>query len=90
MKCSIEDLWNGNIDPRKLCGANDPELSKLLSLIERHKNDLHRELGEKQRLLFEKYNDNIEEYIYMISLHAFRDGFRLAGSLMTEALLDNF
>ena len=89
MKSIIEDLWNGNIAPSKYCGANDPELAKVLLLMERHKTVLFRELEREHREVFEKYNDSIEEYIYMISLHAFRDGFRLAGSLVAEAFPDN-
>lgn len=89
MKSVIEDLWNGNITPCKNCGSNDPELEKVFALMERHKAVLFRELEGEHREVFEKYNDSIEEYIYMISLHAFRDGFRLAGSLVAEAISNN-
>ena len=46
-----------------------------------------KELDEKHRQTFEKYDDCAEEYINLVSMHAFCDGFRLAAKLMAEALL---
>lgn len=83
----IEALWNGNIAPGENCGTGDPEVKQLILLMERHKSVLDKELDEKHRQTFEKYYDCAEEYINLVSMHAFCDGFRLAAKLMAEALL---
>lgn len=86
MKPTIESLWNGNIAPADNCGAGDPEIENLILLIERHRETLAAELGQGQRCVFEKYTDCMEEYVCLISMCAFRDGFSIAGRLMAEAL----
>lgn len=86
MKPTIEDLWNGNIAAVRNCGVGDPEIENLVMLIERHREQLNKELGLRQKGIFEKYVDRIDEYVCLISKCAFCDGFSLAGKLITEAL----
>lgn len=86
MKDTIEKLWNGEITPAEKCGADDPELEELITLLERHKEALGKKLDRQQKDIFEKYLDCVEEYIYFTSMHAFSDGFCLASKLMCEAL----
>ncbi len=89
MKRTIEDLWNGNIASAENCGVGDPEIENLVMLIERHKEQLSKELGLQQKRIFEKYVDCTEEYVCLISKCAFSDGFCLASKLVTEALTEN-
>ncbi len=89
MKRTIEDLWNGNITSAENCGVGDPEIEDLISLIERHKGQLNKELGRQQRDIFGKYVDCMEEYVCLVSKCAFSDGFCLASKLLTEALSEN-
>lgn len=86
MKRTIDELWNGNIASAEKCGVGDPEIEHLIMLIERHKEQLDKELGVQQKSIFEKYVDCTEEYVCLISKRAFCDGFSLAGKLITEAL----
>lgn len=86
MNTTIEALWNGNIASAENCGVGDPEIENLVTLMEKHKEQLGRELGQQQIVTFEKYAACAEEYIYLISQCAFRDGFSLACKLLTEAL----
>ena len=86
MKRTIEYLWNGNITPAEHCGAHDPEVDELVRLMERNKEDLDKELSKHQKDVLDKYMDCTEEYIYLITMLAFQDGFCLASKLLTEAL----
>lgn len=89
MKRTIEDLWNGNVTSAEHCGVGDPEIENLVTLLERHKEQLNRELGEQQKGIFEKYVDCADEYACLVCKCAFSDGFSLASRLVTEALYDN-
>ena len=86
MNSAIEELWNGQVAPAACCGVGDPEIENLIILIERHKDQLNKELKEQDKSIFEKYVDCAEEYTCLISQTAFRDGFMLAVKLMAEAL----
>lgn len=86
MKRTIEALWNGDIASAENCGVGDPEIENLVMLIERHKEQLNKELGLQPKGIFEKYVDRTEEYVCLVSKRAFCDGFSLASKLMTEAL----
>ena len=83
---TIEQLWNGRIAPWERCGAGNPEIEELVILIERHERALDTLLSSEQTAIFEKYADCMDEYIYLLSVEAFRSGFRLAKNLLTEAL----
>lgn len=88
MKRTIEELWNGNIASAQNCGVGDPEIENLVTLIERHKELLSKELGPPQKNILQKYIDCTEEYTCLISMCAFCEGFSLASKLLTEALFD--
>lgn len=57
--------------------------------MERHKKALHQERNKFQQEILEKYLDCMDEYVCLISMHAFKDGFCLSGKLMTEVLSEN-
>lgn len=86
MKRTIEDLWNGNIAPAEDCGVGDPEIESLVILMDRHKDQLCKELSQRHKDIFEKFVDCTEEYICLVSKCAFTDGFCLACKLMSESL----
>lgn len=88
MKSIFEALWNGNIAPYKTCGSGDPEVEELDKLIERNKASLDNALTNGQKELLENYISCQDEYSYLITVHAFRDGFSLACRLLTEALVE--
>lgn len=88
MKQTLERLWNGQIAPGANCGVNDREIEDVHILMERNREDLNRELGERQKAIFGKYVDCADEYCYLISAQAFCDGFCLASKLLTEALAE--
>lgn len=49
MKCTIENLWNGNIAPAENCGAGDPQVDELITLMERNKETLIKKLDKRQK-----------------------------------------
>lgn len=89
MKRALEDLWNGSLAPCEKCGENDPEVENMARLIERNRDTLQKELGERQKEILNRYTGCYEEYLYLTAVHAFCDGFSLASRLLTEALAKN-
>ena len=81
-----ERLWNGTLTPCRDCGSCDPEIKNLMELMQRNHDALMSLLAAPQQELFQKYQDCAKEYGYLISAHAFQDGFSLAVRLMTEAM----
>ena len=87
MRQTIIDLWNGNIAPIEHCGSHDPELNRMISLIERNRDALCSGMTDSQKEIFQKYIDCSEEYLLRILELAFCDGFSLGGKLVMETLL---
>lgn len=83
----ISELWNGNITPCEHCGANDVEANHLISLMERHRETLSRDLAPAQMDVFQKYMDCADEYLLRMLELAFCDGFCLGGKLVSGALV---
>lgn len=88
MKPTIENLWNGHIQPCESCGENDPHVQELIILMDRNRKVLEQGLTNHQKDMLEKYTDCWEEYCCLITAQAFQDGFTLACRLLTEALCD--
>ncbi len=88
MKKMIVDLWNGNLEPIATCGRNNAEIKKVVRLIERNRDKLVDKLDEKQKVIFEKYDSCINEYLVLITEQAFSDGYSVGSKLLAEALID--
>lgn len=84
MKQTIEELWNGNLASAGKCGVQNPGIKELIGLMQRH--NARKALDGQQYVLFEKYVDCYDEYMYRMTAHAFCDGFGLAGKLLAESL----
>jgi len=84
---TISDLWSGNIAPCEHCGSHDSEANRLLDLIERNREALHKGLTQAQKETFQKYIDCSEEYLLRMMELAFCDGFCLGNRLATESLI---
>lgn len=86
MTKTIAQLWNGNLDPIGCFGKKNLEIKQLEDLIRRNLRKLEDNLTEKQKEIFEKYYDCINEYTLIISEQAFCDGFCMGTKLSVEAL----
>ena len=85
MSQTITDLWNGNIAPCEHCGAHDPELNRILLILERNRNTLCTGLTDAQKEYFQKYCDCSDDYLLRMLELAFCDGFSLGCKLTIEA-----
>ncbi len=86
MQSILEDLWNGHITPYKSCGCSDPELKEICELVKKNEATLTATLTEAHRELFKNYLICSDEYQYLMTVHAFREGFSLACRLLTDVL----
>lgn len=86
MRPTIEDLWNGNLAPGPNCGATDLRAERFTILMDRHKESLEETFSQEQMRIFRKYVACVDEYVRLLSSHAFSDGFCLASKLLSEAL----
>ncbi len=82
----VEQLWNGNIAPYKTSGSSDPDVRELDELLDKNKASLEKRLTDGQKILFDKYISCRDDHSYLITVHAFRDGFSLACRLVMEAM----
>lgn len=87
MSQTISDLWNGNIAPAEHCGAHDPQVNRLVGLMERNREHLSEGLTAAQKETFQKYIDSSEEYLLRMLELAFCDGYCLGSRLVMESIL---
>ena len=83
---TISQFWNGNIDPIKHLGSNNPEMRQLENLLDKNTTKLRESLNEKEKEIFEKYTDCVNEYMFISNEEAFFEGFCLGMKIFTEAL----
>ena len=81
---ALEDLWYGNIRPVETYIEGNVEYKNLLRLVSKNRDTLENELTTKQLELFEKYNASVNEMNSISETTAFKYGFTLAVSLLTE------
>lgn len=81
---ALEDLWHGNIRPVETYIEGNVEYKNLLRLVSKNREALENELTHKQLELFEKYTASVNEMNSISEAAAFKYGFTLAVSLLTE------
>lgn len=86
MTKTIEQLWNGTLEPINYLGKDNKDLKQLESLIQRNLEKLEKGLNENQQEILKKFNDCTNEYITLISEQAFCDGFSIGAKITVEAL----
>ena len=83
----VEQIRNGDFEPKEHFGKNNPELRKLERLIYGSLEALENCLNENQRQIFENCRDNINELYIEIERQAFCDGFCLDSKMTAEAFV---
>ena len=82
MRSIIEELFYGNICPNTDCRSKNKETKELMGYIADHHSALNETLTDKQKELFEKFNDCYDELTDInereIFVYAFRLGMRIA------------
>ena len=86
MTNTIAQLWNGDLDPSRRFGRNNPEIRRLELVMYGKIEDIETDLDEHHQSLFRKYQEYLDEYIFAISEQAFSDGFCLGTALTAEGL----
>lgn len=82
----LENLWYGNIDPQEVFLEQDRYYKKLLSLLNRNRDELSSTLTDSQKEVLDKYNDVSNEMHAISEQSAFRYGFCLGVRLMMESV----
>ena len=83
----IEKIWNENLELSSNLGVTNQKLRNSEKLMFRNREKLEEKLDEKQKELYEKFNDSLDEVNYQNSQEAFCVGFSIGLRIATEALL---
>ena len=82
MRSILEELFYGNVCPNTDCRSKDKETKELMGYIADHHSALNETLTDKQKEVFEKFNDCYDELTDInereIFVYAFRLGMRIA------------
>ena len=81
---TLEDLWNGNINPHEQFLEGNEKLKELLPIMAKDREKISADLSQEQAEWLEKYDDIINEMHSNAEVEAFKYGFRLALDLMND------
>ena len=88
MKSILEELFYGNICPNTDCRSKDEQTKELMGYIADHHDTLIAQLNEKQKEIFEKFDDCWDELTDIneraIFVYAFKLGMRIAIEVMSS------
>lgn len=87
MRSILEELFYGNVCPNTNCGSNGKETKQLMEYIADHHSALNETLTDKQKALFEKFNDCYDELTDINEREVFVYAFRLGARIAIEVLL---
>ena len=73
----LEEFWYSNIEPTDYDTASSKEYRKLVELIFRNEDKLKATMTDKQKELFEKYMDCVQEYQTITDSLIFQNSFNL-------------
>ncbi len=90
MKSILEELWWGNLCPDTILGRMSTEEKELAEHIMTHHEKLESLLDDKQKKIFEKYNDCREEYSTFSDKQIFTYGFCLGARIAFEVMSKDF
>ena len=82
MKSVLEELFYGNLCPNTDCRSKEKEVKELMGYIADHHDTLIAQLNEKQKEIFEKFDDCRDELTDINErerfVYAFKLGMRIA------------
>ena len=87
MRSILEELFYGNICPNTECRSNGKDTKQLMGYIADHHSALNETLSDKQKELFEKFNDCYDELTDINEREIFVYAFRLGARIAIEVLL---
>ena len=87
MRSILEELFYGNVCPNTDCRSKDKETKELMGYIADHHSALNETLTDKQKEIFEKFNDCFDELTDINEREIFVYAFRLGMRIAIESLL---
>ena len=87
MRSILEELFYGNVCPNTECRSKDEQTKQLMGYIADHHSALNETLTDKQKEIFEKFNDCYNELIDINERETFVYAFRLGARIAIEVLL---
>ena len=87
MRSILEELFYGNVCPNTECRSKDEQTKQLTGYIADHHSALNETLTDKQKELFEKFNDCYDELTDINEREIFIYAFRLGARIAIEVLL---
>ena len=87
MRSILEELFYGNVCPNTDCRSKDKETKELMGYIADHHSALNETLTDKQKEIFEKFNDCYDELTDINEREIFVYAFRLGMRIAIEVLL---
>ena len=88
MKSILEELFYGNICPNSDCRSKDDQTKELMGYIADHHDNLLNILSDKQKEIFEKFDDCWDELTDInereIFVYAFKLGMRIAIEVLSS------
>lgn len=86
MQNTIIDLWCGELAPQMKCRRETKASNALSRYLEKHRNDLCECLSEKEKDIFHRFEDVMNEIMCDFAEDAFVNGFRLGMQLTVEGM----
>ena len=87
MRSILEELFYGNVCPNTDCRSKDKETKELMGYIADHHSALNETFTDKQKEIFEKFNDCYDELTDINEREIFVYAFRLGMRIAIEVLL---
>ena len=89
MKSVLEELFYGNLCPNTDCRSKEKEVKELMGYIADHHDTLIAQLNEKQKEIFEKFDDCWDELTDINEREIFVYAFKLGMRISIEVLSSN-
>ena len=90
MKSILEELFYGNVCPNTDCRSKDEQSKELMGYIADHHDNLLTMLSEKQKEVFEKFDDCWDELTDINEREIFAYAFRLGARIAIEVLSPDY
>ena len=90
MKSVLEELFYGNLCPNTDCRSKEKDVKELMGYIADHHDPLIAQLNEKQKEIFEKFDDCWDELTDINEREIFVYAFRLGARIAVEVLSPDY
>ena len=89
MRSILEELFYGNLCPNTDCRSKEKEVKELMGYIADHHDTLIAQLNDKQKEIFEKFDDCWDELTDINEREIFVYAFKLGARIAIEVLSSN-